>query len=166
MVICNLISTDTKQLIIFQGIAQNITGFSVKNYLMEVLCSSVCLCDFCVMLWWQLGADVLPVTKSNQPHTSVVKPMLYWGPLVILIFMVRSKIFICQRCMKWLHGTTIWCPNGNLSSGTFWEQRRWQSTILGPIGVFAVLYFFLLASKLTLYGSRAINIIYGLSSAF
>jgi len=65
------------------------TVFCVKNYLLDVLCSSVCLYDFCVMLWWELGADVLPVTKSNQPHTSIVKPMLYWGPLLILIFMVR-----------------------------------------------------------------------------
>ena len=152
-------------MIIFHGSAQNMTGFSVKNYLMEILWSSVCLYDFCVMLWWQLGADVLAVTKGNQPRTSIVKPMLYWGPLVILIFMVRSKIFIFQRCRTWLHGTSLWCPNGNLSSGTFWKQRRWRSTILGCIGVFTVLYFFLLANRLTPCGSRAINIIYVLSSA-
>jgi len=38
---------------------------SVNNYWMDVLWSSVCPYDFCVMLWWQLGPDVLPVTKSN-----------------------------------------------------------------------------------------------------
>ena len=153
-------------MVIFQGGAQNMTGFSVKSYLMEVLWSSVCPYDFCVMLWWQLCADVLPVTKSNQPHTSIVKPMLYWQPLVIPVFMVRSKIFICQRCRTWLYGTFFRCANSNLPSGTFWEQRWWRSTILGSIGIFPVLYFFLLASRLTLYGSRAINTIYGLSSAF
>jgi len=82
-------------------------GFSVKNYLMEVLWSSVCPYDLCVMLWWQLCADVLPVTKCNQPHTRIVKPVLYWGPLVVLIFMVKSKIFICQRYMIWLQGTSV-----------------------------------------------------------